>query len=220
MHEDVYRCLSLACQRARVRGADGTALRFVCASTVPSPHSRGPTHRMDRYSYTVYAHALPRTPIVVRAYRRGGHAPRTRPCVRACVRALVCVCALARPHPRRRVRALPAAAERRVNRLAGVLRGVGLQREHRRVEHRLRHDVVRGMRRSRPGAHRGGLRPVVVRVADVRVRVHVAMCIRLYVDGPPLDTHLCSSAIELPLHQRLSMSNAHMHRPFPRCMYT
>jgi hypothetical protein len=88
MHEDVYRCLAHACQRARGRGVDGTALRFVCASAVPSPHSHGPTRMMDRYSYTVYAHTLPCTPIVVRAYRRGGRAPRTRP---ACVRALVCV---------------------------------------------------------------------------------------------------------------------------------
>jgi hypothetical protein len=40
----VCRCLSLACQRARVRGADGTALRLVCASAVSSPHSHGLTH--------------------------------------------------------------------------------------------------------------------------------------------------------------------------------
>jgi hypothetical protein len=45
------------------------------------------------------------------------------------------------------------------------------------------------------------------------------MCMRVYVDGSPLDTHLCSSAIEFPLHLGLSMSNAHTHRPFPRCMY-
>jgi len=52
------------------------------------------------------------------------------------------------------------------------------------------------------------------------VRAHVAMRIRVYVDGPPTDTHLCSSAIELPLHLGLPMSNARTHRPFPRCMYT
>jgi hypothetical protein len=40
----------------------------------------------------------------------------------------------------------------RVARLAGVLPGVGVQREHRRVEHRRGHHVVRGMRRlSGPG---------------------------------------------------------------------
>jgi hypothetical protein len=36
-------------------------------------------------------------------------------------------------------------------RRAGVPVGVGVQREHRRVEHRGSHHVVRGMRRSRPG---------------------------------------------------------------------
>jgi hypothetical protein len=90
MHEDVYRCLAHAYQRARVRGADGTALPSLCASAVPCPHSHGPTRMMDRYSYTVHAHTLPCTPIVVRAYRRGGHAPRTRPGARACARSCVC----------------------------------------------------------------------------------------------------------------------------------
>ena len=42
----------------------------------------------------------------------------------------------------------------------------------------------------------------------------------MYVDGSPMDTHLCSSAIELPLHLGLSMSNAHMQRPFPRRVHT
>jgi hypothetical protein len=58
--------------------------------------------------------------------------------------------------------------------------------------------------------------------ADVSalVRAHVAMRIRVYVDGSPTDTHLCSSAIELPLHLGLPISNARTHRPFPRCMYT
>ena len=66
---------------------------------------------MGRYFYTVYTHTLPCTPIVVRAYRRGGHAARTRPGVRAS--ALLCG-PWARPPPRRRVRAPHAAAERRV----------------------------------------------------------------------------------------------------------
>ena len=35
-----------------------------------------------------------------------------------------------------------------------------------------------------------------------------------------MDTHLCSSAIELSLHLGISTSNALMHRPLPRCMYT
>ena len=105
---------------------------------------------MDRYSYTVHAHALPCTPIVERAYRRGGHATRTRTGVRhSCMRARSCVCVGA-----------PASAPTRAScsrrrqascsLLAGVLLGFGLQREYRRVEHRFRHDVVPGMRRFRP----------------------------------------------------------------------
>jgi hypothetical protein len=85
---------------------------------------------------------------------------------------------------------------------------------------------------SRPGAHRGGMRSagrrrmrghgmrLRRRCLRARAHAHVAMRITVYVDGSPLDTHLCSSAIELPLHPRLSMSNAHTHRPFPRCRYT
>ncbi len=118
------------------------------------------------------------------------------------------------------------------SRLAGVPVGVGLQRKHRRVEHRLCRHVVHRMRRFRPGAHRGGLRAVGRRrmrgrcarrrrrCVRARVRAHVAMRISVYVDGSPVDTHLCSSAIELPLHPSLSMSNAHTRRPFPRSMYT
>ena len=51
---------------------------------------------MGRYLYTVHAHTLPCAPIVVRAYRRGGHAPRTRRSVSAYARALVCVLVRAR----------------------------------------------------------------------------------------------------------------------------
>ena len=56
--------------------------------------------------------------------------------------------------------------------------------------------------------------------ARARVRAHVAKGVTVYADGSPKDTHMCSSAIELSLHLGISMSNAHMHRPFPRCMYT
>ncbi len=66
---------------------------------------------------------------------------------------------------------------------AGVLRCVGVQRGHRRVEHRVGHHVVRGMRRSRPGdAHYGGrarpgfdaVRPVVRGgTADARASAHM-----------------------------------------------
>jgi hypothetical protein len=131
----VCRCLAHACQRARVRGADGTALPFV------------------------NAHARAR------------------------------VCAWARPH----LRSMRASTSRRRrasrSRRAGVLLGVGLQREHRRVEHRTSHDVVLGMRRFRPGAHRGGLRSVGRRrmcgllrggAADVCARACACACSYVY----------------------------------------
>ncbi len=85
MHEDVCRCLTHACQRARVRGL--TVRR--CASCVrvrfPLLTAMDRHAGMGRYLYTFHTHALPCTPIIVRACRRGGHAPRTRRGVRACV---------------------------------------------------------------------------------------------------------------------------------------
>ncbi len=181
--------------------------------------------------YIQYMH----TPCPVRrsSYARIAEAGMRHVRAEARVRARARVCACTRPHPCRRVQALPAAAERRVNRLAGVQLGVGLQREHRRVEHRLRHELVQRMRHSRParalrrtalGRSPTHARPLCSAAPPMRARAragaHVAMHIRAYVDGSPLDTHLCSSAIELPLYPSLSMSNAHTHRPFPRCMYT
>ena len=77
---------------------------------------------------------------------------------------------------------LPVGVDRVRLRRAGVRFGVGVQREHRRVEHRGRHHVVLGMRRSLPGgAHYGGrarpgfdaARPVVRGgTADARARSH------------------------------------------------
>jgi hypothetical protein len=52
---------------------------------------------------------------------------------------------------------LPVGVDRVRLRRAGVLPGVGVQREHRRVEHRGRHHVEPGICRSRRGgAHYGG----------------------------------------------------------------
>jgi hypothetical protein len=133
----------------------------------------------------------------VRAHVRGHE----RPCVRARAR-VVCVyqCAMgdgsavcarvgglvlrARPETRNRepCEPLPVGVDRVRLRRAGVLLCVGFQREHRRVEHRVRHHVVLGMRRFRPGgAHYGGrarpgfgaARPVVRGgTADARARAH------------------------------------------------
>ena len=68
-------------------------------------------------------------------------AARVRPCARACV------CDWAATHPRRTVRAPSRRRGPRVARRAGVLVGDGVQREHRRVEHRLSVDHCLGMRR-------------------------------------------------------------------------
>jgi hypothetical protein len=77
---------------------------------------------------------------------------------------------------------------------------------------------------------RGGAADACAR-ARAGARAHVAMCIRVYLTRARACSyvykgvsgwiaHMCSSAIERSLHPRLSMSNAHTHRPFPRCMYT
>jgi hypothetical protein len=77
---------------------------------------------------------------------------------------------------------LPVGVDRVRLRHAGVPLGVGFQRGHRRVEHRVGVKLVLGMHRSRPGgAHYGGrARPgfdeawPVVRggIADARARAH------------------------------------------------
>jgi hypothetical protein len=142
------------------------------------------------------------------------------------VRARARVCAWARPHPPRRVRALPAAAERRglgsqaFNSASAFNANIGAWNTA-SVTALYRVCAALGPARTAADCARSVVDAcaAVVRVADVRVHAHVAMCIRVYVDGPPMESHLRSSAIELPLHLGLSMSNAHMHRPFPRRMY-
>ncbi len=72
-------------------------------------------------------------------------------CLHVSARACVCLCGLGSRH----ICAERASTFRRrgplVVRLAGVLRGVGLQRKHRRMEHRVGDTVGLGMRRFRPG---------------------------------------------------------------------
>ncbi len=91
----------------------------------------------------------------------------------------------ARPEPETLNRASPCPSASTALRLrrAGVLLGVGVQREHRRLEHRGCHRLFLCMRRSRPGgAHYGrralpgfGVARPVVRggTADARTRAHV-----------------------------------------------
>ncbi len=177
-----------------------------------------------RYWYTVYTPTRPLAPIVVRAYRRGGHAPRTRP--GACVRALVCVrgrariradaCEHLRPPPSVAVSARRCSSRRRLSTRTSAR---GTPPPSRRcptyaplpARARTAVDRARSVADACAAVVRGG-------AADVSARARA--CVLCYVHGSPMDTHLCSSAIELPLHPSLSMSNAHTHRPFPRCMYT
>ncbi len=90
--------------------------------------------------------------------------------------ASVCVCARARVLGRTRiraenVRALPIGNGPRADRLAGVQDGVGVQREHRRVEHRSCVDHAKCMRRLHPAArHCGEARSAGVRCGVVLVR--------------------------------------------------
>jgi hypothetical protein len=159
MRGGACRCLSLACQRARVRGADGMALRFVCASAASlSSQPWTDTHRWIGM-YIQYMH----TPCRVRrsSYARAAEADmrhaRAEARVHTRARSYVCVRAPASA-PTRASTSRRRRASR--SRRAGVLLCVGLQREHRRVEHRASHEIRLSMRRSRPGAHRGGLRAV------------------------------------------------------------
>ena len=97
-----------------------------------------------------------------RTDRRCGRAAHTRARA-ASVRARVCVCDWAATHPAPTHASAFRRRGPRVARLAGVPLGGGVQREHRRVEHRRSHHVARGMRRSfRPGrrATAGGTRSV------------------------------------------------------------
>ena len=100
----------------------------------------------------------------------------TRPtCAFVCART--CVCDWAATHPRRNVRAPSRRRRPRVARCAGVLLGVGVQRGHRRVEHRASHHVAVGMRRFRPGrrATAGG------RVLGTAARRNAGMYVQTYI---------------------------------------
>jgi hypothetical protein len=205
-------------------------LRFVCASTVPSPHSHGLTHTDG--SVFIY---IPYTRPAVYADRRTRISLR-RTCAtfaprRACVRAVVCVRGRARIRANACEQFTPPpsvafSARRRSTRRRPSTRtsARGTPPPSRRCPRYAPLPARRAPRRTALGRSPTHARPLRAAAppmcARARVRAHVAMYIRVYSDGPPTDTHVCSSAIELPLHPRLSMSNAHMHRPFPCCIYT
>jgi hypothetical protein len=111
----------------------------------------------------IYIHARPAT-------RTNGSPMRARRAhVRTCarVRARVRVCDRAPTHPPRHVRVRSVGVDRRWLRLAGVLLGVGVQRGHRRVEHRRGHHAVSGMRRFSGPAVRHCRRDALGRDVDV-----------------------------------------------------
>jgi hypothetical protein len=143
----------------------------------------------------------------------------------ACVGGLVL---RARPNTRNPKACEPLAVgvDRVRLRRAGVPLGVGVQRGHRRVEHRGRHRDERGMRRSRPGgAHYGGrarpgfgaARPVVRGgTADVHVRAHT--CLHSLARG-----HGCrygraegrvDTCIRICIHMCVCVTRLHLHYPF------
>ncbi len=146
---------------------------------------------LDRNFHTICTHALPCTPIVVRAYRRGGHAPRTRRGVRA--RARSCVCANACEHftPPPSVALIGSQAFQdasafnanigawntvRVTTLYSVCAASGPARTAA--------ECARSVADACAVVVRGGAGVCVC------ARAHVAKRIRLYVDGSPMDTLL------------------------------
>ena len=108
MRGGVRRCLAHACQRARVRGADGTAALRACEYGSLSSQPWTGTHRWVGI-HIQYIHTP--CPVRLSSYARIAEADMRHVRAQACVRARARVCAWARPHPCRRVRALPAAAE-------------------------------------------------------------------------------------------------------------
>jgi hypothetical protein len=162
-----YACVLLhtrayACGRVRAPTMRGYAAcaRVRCALFVRP--SIGGTRTYTAYAYLmhacIYIHARLATPTNGSPMQARRTHSRTC-CVRA--RARVRVCDLAPTHPRRHMRARSVGDGPRVARLAGVLLCGGVQREHRRVEHRACHRLEPGMRRlSGPGgaATAGGTR--------------------------------------------------------------
>ncbi len=211
MHEDVCRCLAHAHQRARVHVL--TVRR--CASCV---RVRFPLlTAMDRHTpidrYLIHSIRTP-CPVRLSSYARIAEADMRHVRAQARVRARARVCAWARPHPRQRVRALPAAAERRVlgsqafDSASAFNANIGAWNSARVT------DLSRVCAASGPARTAVDCaRPVVDACAAV-VRRGAAehLCVSI---GIRIAT--CARA---RVHPRFSMSNAHMHRPLPCCMYT
>jgi hypothetical protein len=165
-----------SCLRVRSRaGADDALIRGMCASAARS--LRKAIHRWNTHKYSIWVHdacmhlyacaAGYTDERVADAGPPHSRANVLRPCARARVRVRFGAHASAPTHARAFRRRGP-----RVARLAGVRLCVGVQREHRRVEHRRGHHVGRGMRRlSGPG----GLPPQAGRARRV-------VAIDIYID--------------------------------------
>jgi hypothetical protein len=150
--------------RSRVRG-DDTALRCLYQA-IHGTHTSIVSIYMINADIYIHAYIYIEERITDACVRHR----RAHVCVGVCARGSVWVWA---PRYLRRKRASPLRRRgRRAARLAGVPPGVGVQREHRRVEHRVGHLVVRGMRRFRPRAarHRGGMRSAFLRCGAAAVR--------------------------------------------------
>jgi hypothetical protein len=186
----VCRCLAHACQRARVRGADGMAALRACEYGSLSSQPWTDTHRwVGIGKQCIHTPCLVRLSSYARVaeadmrhvHAQGEHAASTR------ARSCACVGAPASAPTRASTSRFCRASR---SRRAGFPEGVGLQREHRRVEHRLRHDVVLGMRRSRPGRapRRTALgrslthaQPLCAAAPPMSVRARVRACACSYV---------------------------------------
>jgi hypothetical protein len=102
-------------------------------------------HTQCMYTQCMHVSISMRVGLHRRTDRRCGPAAHTRTC---CVRARACVRVRSGAHASAPAHASACCRCRpRVARRAGVPVGGGVQREHRRVEHRVSHHVVRCMRR-------------------------------------------------------------------------
>jgi hypothetical protein len=127
------------------------------------------------FIYIICTYTLARTHIFVCEHitEADVHHIRVEVCVHACVCVRTCVCVCGRTC----IHTGCTSTSRRRLRLPGVQLGDGLQREHRRVEHRASDVVGRGMRRFGQLAQRGGRAWSVVGVARRCVRRH-RRCVR------------------------------------------
>jgi hypothetical protein len=221
MRGGVRRCLTHAYERARVRGADGTALRFVCASTVPSPHSHGLAHTDG--SVLVYSTC---THPAVYADRRTRVSPRRtcdtsaprRACARSCVCAGVTASAPTRASTSRRRRASRESARRRSPRRRPSTRtsARGTPRESRGFPRYAPLLARRAPRRTALGRSPTHARPLCAAAPPMSLCVRARECSYAYKGlcgmiavgcTPVLECHRALSASKLIDVQRTHASN-------------